>query len=77
MILEPSLPEFTVLDNICFLILVTAGLNWGLFAFFDINLVLYVTDNMYVHQMVYGIIVFAALRALFFWKKCVACAHSY
>jgi|TARA_Y100000310_G_scaffold336884_1_gene422571 uncharacterized membrane protein YuzA (DUF378 family) len=73
-IFHPSIPEVSWLDNVSLIITVVAGINWGLFAFADINLVTHFVDNLYLHRFIYGIIVLASLKLLFVWKKCLACS---
>ncbi|MEK6903617.1 MAG: DUF378 domain-containing protein [Nanoarchaeota archaeon] len=74
--LNPRLPEVTWLDNVCLLILVFAAFNWALYGFTSINLVTHFTANTSVHHIIYIIIAFSGLKALFFWNKCLLCSHT-
>jgi len=77
MVLEelfPRMPEVSWLDNICLLILVLAAFNWVTFAFWQINFVDFIPEDL-LKDIVYGIIGFSGIKALFFWKKCLACSR--
>gem|GEM_PF-2901448 len=80
MVLEelfPRMPEVSWLDNLCLFILVAAAFNWVALGFFEINFIEYIPadDQGFLRQIVYGLIGFSGLKALFFWKKCLACTR--
>ncbi|MBS3144278.1 DUF378 domain-containing protein [Candidatus Woesearchaeota archaeon] len=72
--LFPRMPEVSWLDNICFIILVLSAFNWVAFAFWDINIVTFIPD-LTLQKFVYVIIGLSGFKALFFWKKCLACSR--
>ena len=77
MVLEeifPRMPEVSWLDNVCLFILILAAFNWVAFAFWQINFIDYIPEDL-VKDIVYVIIGFSGVKALFFWKKCLACTR--
>ena len=70
----PRMPEVSWLDNVCLFILILAAFNWVAFGFWQINFVDFIPEEL-LRKFVYGLIGFSGLKALFFWKKCLACAR--
>ncbi len=58
-------------DMIAVILLIVGGLNWGLFAFFDFNIVSFIFSNAMLAKGVYGLVAASAL-----WKAYRWCGHK-
>ncbi len=56
------------IDLIALLLLILAGLNWGLWSIFDLNIVDYVFSRTWIDRVLYFFMGVAAVYALFTWK---------
>jgi hypothetical protein len=62
--------EMKFLDWVTIVLLIVGGLNWGLYAFFDYNIV----DKLFgigstVAKVIYGLVLFSALYGIVFIVK--------
>ena len=60
---------FKYIDVVAAVLLVVGGLNWGLFAFFDTNLVSMLFEGTIFSQITYGLIALSAIYQVFTWKQ--------
>jgi uncharacterized membrane protein YuzA (DUF378 family) len=59
---------FKYIDVIAAVLLVIGGLNWGLVAFFDTNLVTLLFGQTMMTQVTYGLVTLAAIYQIFSWR---------
>lgn len=53
------------IDLIAALLLVIGGLNWGLVAFFDFNIVSFIFQGSVLEQVIYGVVALSAIYSAF------------
>jgi hypothetical protein len=60
---------FKYIDVIAAVLLVIGGLNWGLVAFFDTNLVTLLFGQTMMTQIAYGLVALSAIYQIFSWSQ--------
>lgn len=60
---------FKYIDVIAAVLLVIGGLNWGLVAFFDTNLVTLLFGQTMMTQVTYGLVALSAIYQIFSWRQ--------
>ncbi|MFA5250688.1 MAG: DUF378 domain-containing protein [Parachlamydiales bacterium] len=57
------------IDKLALLLLIVAGLNWGLWGFWDFNVVSFVFGREWIDQLFYFAFGASALYLAYRWKK--------
>ncbi len=57
-----------IVDIIASALLIIAGLNWGLWGIWDINIVHYIFGQIWLERFIYFLLAVAAIYATIAWK---------
>ena len=59
-------------DTLALILLVIGGLNWGIYGFFDLNVIDYVFGRVWIDHVFYIFIGFAAAYTAVAWKSVIS-----
>ena len=60
------------IDTLALILLIIGGLNWGIYGFFELNVIDYVFGRVWIDHVLYIFVGFAAVYLAVAWKTVIS-----